>query len=242
MIVDASAWTERDGGDVAKHAVMKPPGNPYKKHIGDMRYLWRREGPAEDIYGIERFVLLALCAVLLVMPTMALRWLGGLYSLHGRKIVIEMYAITKPVALLIVLWTGLASHGVAALVTILFLVDLFSYLFGIMLLREFWSRPFAYSRTLILLAVNFIEFSAGFATLYMHLNVLRPTPIVWTDALYFSVVTAATVGYGDITPSPEGKWLVMIHIFLSLAFMAMIVSHFVSNLTQRRNPTGTTPS
>lgn len=57
------------------------------------------------------------------------------------------------------------------------------------------------------------------------------------DALYFSVVTMATIGYGDFSPSSDaGKVFTMIYAFLSIgvfvAFNAKIVS-FTLNRQQR---------
>lgn len=42
----------------------------------------------------------------------------------------------------------------------------------------------------------------------------------WLDALYFSVITLATVGFGDFTPeTTTGKWLTMFYIFFGLGFL-----------------------
>jgi hypothetical protein len=51
------------------------------------------------------------------------------------------------------------------------------------------------------------------------------------DAVYFSTVTAATVGYGDITPiSPLAKGLVMAEIINGLLLLVGIVSFLLSRI------------
>jgi len=55
------------------------------------------------------------------------------------------------------------------------------------------------------------------------------------NALYFSVTTASTVGFGDITPaSVWAKSLVMAEIFLSLAYAAFLLSVGAARLMDRQ--------
>jgi len=49
------------------------------------------------------------------------------------------------------------------------------------------------------------------------------------DAVYFSIVTAATVGFGDITPRTGfGKALICSEILLSLFFVAVLFAIFIT--------------
>ncbi len=48
----------------------------------------------------------------------------------------------------------------------------------------------------------------------------------WLDAYYFSVVTLATVGYGDLTPhTPAGKLIATIYIFGGVGIFTAFVSY-----------------
>ncbi len=47
------------------------------------------------------------------------------------------------------------------------------------------------------------------------------------DCLYFSLITSATVGFGDITSTD--RVTVMIQVLLSFVFATVIISHFLSN-------------
>lgn len=58
----------------------------------------------------------------------------------------------------------------------------------------------------------------------------------WLDALYFTVITLTTVGYGDFSPAtPGGKIFTMIYILLGLgilsSFIVMMAQH-----SQNRQP------
>jgi len=58
----------------------------------------------------------------------------------------------------------------------------------------------------------------------------------WTliQALYFSVVTLATVGYGDLTPTSDfSRIFTIIYIFIGLgvlvAFLSSLAQHYISH-------------
>lgn len=60
----------------------------------------------------------------------------------------------------------------------------------------------------------------------------------WLDALYFSIVTMATVGYGDLAPqTPLGKALAIVYIVLGIgvlvAFAQRLVAQMVRNAQER---------
>lgn len=60
----------------------------------------------------------------------------------------------------------------------------------------------------------------------------------WLDAAYFSVVTLATVGYGDLSPTtPAGKVFAMLYILIGLGVIAtfanMLARERIAILEQR---------
>jgi hypothetical protein len=62
----------------------------------------------------------------------------------------------------------------------------------------------------------------------------------WLDAAYFSVVTIASVGYGDLTPKTDaGKLFTIIYIFsglgLFVASATALANHIIHNARSDRN-------
>lgn len=66
----------------------------------------------------------------------------------------------------------------------------------------------------------------------------------YIDALYFSVVTLTTVGYGDLTPSTDaGKLFTVVYILVGLGIIAAFVSTFATSsieVVRKRRASGLT--
>lgn len=74
-----------------------------------------------------------------------------------------------------------------------------------------------------------------FAVLYLAAGVLLSNGVEVRDfgqALFFSLVTQATVGYGDITPQGGGRILASAQIVIGLAWMAFLPAIALIRLTQ----------
>ncbi len=87
--------------------------------------------------------------------------------------------------------------------------------------------------------------AAAFALIYFLLDrvpghgVIEPLlgmgvdmPIPWWDALYFSVVTGTTVGYGDFIPIGAAKLFAAVQSLVSFILLAATVSRIVSVRTE----------
>lgn len=54
------------------------------------------------------------------------------------------------------------------------------------------------------------------------------------DALYFSVVTWTTLGYGDFIPMPEARYIVVVEAIMGYVMMALLISVFVASIAKAR--------
>ncbi len=61
----------------------------------------------------------------------------------------------------------------------------------------------------------------------------------WIDAYYFSVVTLATVGYGDLTPhTPFGKIFTTFYIFIGVGIITTFITYTVRKRANKINLEG----
>jgi len=68
---------------------------------------------------------------------------------------------------------------------------------------------------------------------------VNPHVQTFTDALYFSFVTASTVGYGDVTPvTPAGKVLTGLLIFLGVGLLGFASAQLTAKLLPQKSELG----
>lgn len=88
-------------------------------------------------------------------------------------------------------------------------------------------KPDNLLRTAVLSLFSFVQITMAFAVFHLSLGGFN-VPLTWQSALYFSLVTATTVGYGDILPrTPGARLLTMLEIVTSLSFLAVLLARLL---------------
>jgi voltage-gated potassium channel len=113
------------------------------------------------------------------------------------------------------------------------LFKLFRYTHGINpFLRVFAEKKFEFL-TLLLLFAFIVFFTATIIYVYEGTGE-NPNINSFFDAVYWSLITISTVGYGDITPTTtEGKFATFLLILGGVTFIAFSTSIVTSALTQK---------
>jgi hypothetical protein len=101
------------------------------------------------------------------------------------------------------------------------------YIATLVFASDLFDRPRSYRRSLLLVFLDYAQIVLVFALLYttgQHLN--KPFEH-WFDPIYFSMVTSATVGYGDFHPAtPIGKLLATAQIAIFFIVVVLFLNYF----------------
>lgn len=98
-------------------------------------------------------------------------------------------------------------------------------LYVLALANEWWKdvSEYRFQIKMILLLFTVVMFSLvywSFADQRNWNDNLKRDRLTYMDTLYFSTITASTIGFGDITPRTTSlRWLVILQVFLSFGIV-----------------------
>ena len=85
-------------------------------------------------------------------------------------------------------------------------------------------------RTLVLSFLNYLELLICFGIVYVTMLGQLAGAETWLDAIYYSVVTQLTIGYGDIRPVGTARFVSAMQGLVAVAFTILILGRIVSVL------------
>lgn len=192
-------------------------------------------------YGLERITRLLLALSQFIFIGLYVRHVSGSFGLLWRKIGVELYVILKLLLPLAFLYYGVTGSRFIAWFTAYMALETVTYPATLIFLSNEYAAPSSSRRSLITLFLNYIQVCLDYAVLYSHCNIVIKyffnNPLLSNkQAVYFSFVTSATVGYGDFYPiNPLGQFLVITQILLFLVFAAIFLNFFISKLQDIKN-------
>jgi len=167
----------------------------------------------------------------------------ALFGKRGGHIFMDLYVLLSGGFLSYILFapSHLGLFGVT--VCVYRIADIILYRLYFMLVKsqvELWSSD-VLRRSLLIVVLNFCETVIGYAVLYLTVGrIVGTTPVTQlsftpTDALYFSTVTAITLGYGDYVPG-DGftRVLVVTQLCGSVLFLIFLIPALVSLFSDQK--------
>ncbi|SKB28095.1 ion channel [Daejeonella lutea] len=205
-------------------ALNKLEEQPHIPHFNKIRDVWQNSNYND--FGIERIFRLFLVTSKIFFPGVYLDYVHRKSSYHRRKITGELYVIFKTAMPFVMLYFKLWNIPWLFALNIYLLIETYVYIFHKIFLPEHNSNR-NFNRSLILLFFNFTEVIGSYAVIYAAGTYFNQPVKTITEALYFSLITGATVGYGDVFPiNHDGKLLVMSQLVSTLSFLLLFFNFF----------------
>lgn len=198
-----------------------------------VRSIWN--GKCYNDFGVERLVRL----FLVVMPFTDLGlYLRNCFQGEGkgihRKLFTDFYVIINLFLPYIVLFGGYYDTWIFW--ACLYLgIETMCALLSMTFLTPDIPNPVSHRRNFMLLFFNFMQFVALFAVIYLRYGIVLSPKSSWylgpLKALYLSLVTFTTVGFGDMVPNNGSGYFVLIcQMIVSLIFVYVLFATFTSKV------------
>lgn len=214
-------------GNLAK--IPKPEYNPVQKRIMNIKAIWNNNH--QDDNGIEKLVRLFLSSSQLLFPGVYIKYLAYLKGYEYRDLALDFYVLLKVAFPLLILINHWQSNPYVIWLMIYVLLETVLYIPTLIFASDMFSKPKSYKRSMLLLFLNYIEIILSFAVLYSCGDFLNKPLNHWFDAIYFSTINSASIGYGDFYPvTTIGKILATGQAFLFLLFVVLFLNFFTAKI------------
>lgn len=213
------------------------PDSALKKQKETISEMWKGEKYPD--FGIERVIRLLCILSNYLFPSLYVREFSGRYGWQARKLAMDCVTIINFLVPLLVLSCGWYENTIVVYITTYLSIGTLSYVINLIILQSEYSKPGSYIRSIICFALNYIQIILCFSVIYMAMS---PESFSYgasklhdvTHMVYYSFITAATVGFGDITPkSTMAITLALFQICISMLFLYVVFTTFVANIGQR---------
>lgn len=212
--------------------ISKSKYNPIQKRIRNIRAIWNNDH--QDDNGIEKIVRLFLSFSQLLFPGIYLKYLAAKKGNEYRDLAMDTYILMKVSFPIIILWQHWQHNQWLVGVMIYVLFETVLYIPTLIFASDMISRPRSYKRSILLLFLNYLEIIFAYAVLYSCGNYLNKPFTTNIDAIYFSVITSSSIGFGDFHPvTTTGKILVSTQALLFLFFVVLFLNFFSTQIKSK---------
>ena len=206
--------------------------NPIQKRIQNIKSIWNNDH--QDDNGIEKIFRLFLSISQLLFPGVYIKFWFSRKNYEYQDIAMDFYILLKMLFPIYILKNNLQDQNILIYIMVYVLVETVLYIPTLIFASDMLSRPKSYKRSMLLLFLNYLEIVFAFAVLYTLGDNMNKPFTHWFDAVYFSIITANSVGYGDYYPvTPYAKTLVSIQAMFFLSFVVLFLNFFSAKVKNK---------
>jgi hypothetical protein len=206
--------------------------NPIQKRILNIQSIWNNDHQEDN--GIEKIFRLFLSISQLIFPGVYIKYIFSKKNYEYQDIAMDFYIILKLVFPIYILKNNLQDQNILIYIMVYVLLETVLYIPTLIFASDMLSRPKSYKRSMLLLFLNYLEIVFAFAVLYTLGDNMNKPFTHWFDAVYFSIITANSVGYGDFYPvTPYAKVLVSIQAMFFLSFVVLFLNFFSAKVKNK---------
>lgn len=197
--------------------------------LRNIRAIWNNEH--DNDMGIEKIFRLFLAASPFIFPGVYLKEMAGRNGRAYSDLSIDIFVLCKVAFPLVIIVNGWQTNHILFLIVIWFMAETVLYVPTLIFASDSLSRPRSYRRSMLLLFFNYLEIIFDFAVIYSVGDFFNKPFHLWSDPIYFSFITSASIGYGDFFPAtPLGKLIVSCHSVVFLIFVVVFLNFFSSKM------------
>lgn len=210
----------------------KPKFNPIQRRILNIKAIWNNDH--QDDNGIEKIFRLFLSISQLLFPGIYVKTIASKIGYAYKDLAMDIYVLLKVAFPLVILIKGWLDYPVLIWILVYLILETILYIPTLIFASDLFARPRSYKRSMLLLFLNYWEVIIAFAVFYsLGQNTNIPFQH-WSDALYFSLMTSNTIGYGDYHPiTTFGKFLASVQAMFFLSFVILFLNFFSTNVKSK---------
>lgn len=206
--------------------------DPIQKNLQNIKSIWNNDH--QDDNGIEKINRLLLSSSQLLFPGIYIKYFAHKKGIEYQDLALDFYVLLKVMFPILILVNHWQHQQWVIWIMIYVLLETLFYIPTLIFASDLFSRPRSYKRSMLLLFLNYLEIVLAYAVLYSCGNYLNKPFEHWFDAVYFSVITSSSIGYGDYYPvTVTGKFLVTTQAFLFLFFVVLFLNFFSTKIKSK---------
>lgn len=201
--------------------------NPLQKRIDNINAIWENDHHNDN--GIEKIIRLLLASSQLLFPGIYIKYLAYKKGREYQDLALDFYILGKVIFPIVVLVNNFQTNTFIIGILFYLVAETLLYIPTLIFASDLFSKPRSYKRSMLLIFFNYAEIVFTFAVFYFAGNYLNQPLNHWFDAVYFSIITASSIGYGDLHPvTTNGKILVSAQATVFLFFVVLFLNFFAA--------------